>query len=70
MAEASPTCAGCPFYQGKNECQLPTDKPKQSVKSAREHYRLYFKRPCERVASGATRAKSERADIGSPGVTS
>jgi len=44
----SPTCAGCYYYQGKNECMLPIGKPTPSTKSAREHYRLYFKRPCHR----------------------
>ena len=68
MSEASPSCVGCLFYVGKNECQLPTGKPTASIKSAREHYRIYFHHPCERVASDALRAKSERADIGSPGV--
>lgn len=44
----SPTCIGCPFYRGENECMLPTNNPTPSTKSAREHYRSYFKTPCHR----------------------
>ena len=74
MSEASPSCVGCLFYVGKNECQLPTGKPTASIKSAREHYRSYFRRPCVRkikpvsIPSGALESKSEGADISSPGV--
>jgi len=64
----SNSCAGCPFYLGKNQCQLPTSKPTPSIKSAREHYRIYFHHPCERVASDALRAKSERAGNTDQGV--
>lgn len=47
MAETS--CTKCSFYLGGNECQLPTNKPTASMKSAREHYKKYFGYNCDRI---------------------
>ena len=51
----SPTCHGCPFYEGGNECLLPIGKLARSVASAREHYRKYFGWECKR--KGGTNGK-------------
>ena len=41
-------CKNCPFYESSNKCLLPVGQPTKSIKSPREHYRSYFKRPCYR----------------------
>ena len=52
------TCIQCPFYEPPNKCQLAVGNPAPSVKSAREHYRAYFKSPCERYRGEVPKSDS------------
>ena len=45
-------CDSCPFKVDEKTCMLPIGKPINSVKSPREHYRSYFRWPCERKFKG------------------